>query len=79
VSVDGGGRLWVGDTLNNRVLRFDNVATIGNGGAASAVLGQADFVSSAALPVGANALNSPYYLAAAPDGTLWVGDFSYER
>lgn len=79
VSVDGGGRLWVSDTANNRVLRFDGAATIGNGGAASGVLGQADFVSSAVLPVGANALNSPYYLAAAPDGTLWVGDFSYER
>jgi sugar lactone lactonase YvrE len=79
VSVDGGGRLWVGDTANNRVLRFDGAATIGNGGAASGVLGQADFVSSAVLPVGANALNSPFYLAAAPDGTLWVGDFSHER
>lgn len=79
VSVDGGGRLWVGDANNNRVLRFDNVATIGNGGAASGVLGQTDFVSSAALPVGPGALSSPYYVAAAPDGTLWVGDYSYER
>jgi len=79
VSVDGGGRLWVGDANNNRVLRFDNVATIGDGGAASGVLGQADFVSSAALPVGPGALRSPYYVTAAPDGTLWVGDFSYER
>lgn len=79
VSVDGGGRLWVGDANNNRVLRFDNVATIGNGAAASAVLGQGDFVSSAVLPVGPNALNSPYYVAAAPDGTLWVGDYSFER
>jgi sugar lactone lactonase YvrE len=79
VSVDGGGRLWVGDANNNRVLRFDNVATIGNGGAASGVLGQSDFVSSAALPIGPGALSSPYYVTAAPDGTLWVGDYSYER
>jgi hypothetical protein len=24
--VDSGGRLWVGDASNNRVLRFDNAA-----------------------------------------------------
>jgi sugar lactone lactonase YvrE len=78
-TIDKDGRLWVADKDNNRLLRFDNVATIGNGAAASAVLGQANFVSFAAQPVSATSLNSPYYVAAAPDGTLWVGDYSYER
>lgn len=76
---DRGGRLWVVDSGNHRILRFDNAATIGNGGAASAVLGQTDFVSSVPLPISAASLDSPYYVAAAPDGTLWVGDYSHER
>lgn len=79
VCTDRGGRLWVVDSGNHRILRFDNVATIGNGGAASAVLGQTDFVSFVALPISAASLNSPCYAAAAPDGTLWVGDYSHER
>ncbi len=79
VSADTGGRLWVGDAVNSRVLRFDNVATIGNGAAASAVFGQLDFVTSAAQPLSAGALDRPYYVTAAPDGTLWVGDYNHER
>lgn len=79
VAVDKSGRLWVGDNGNNRILRFDNAATLGNGAAASAVLGQANFVTSVAQPVSATSLSSPYYVAAGADGTVWVGDYSYER
>src|SRR5690606_1625649 len=31
VAVDGNGRLWVADTFNNRVLRFDSAAGKTNG------------------------------------------------
>jgi len=79
VAADKSGRLWVADRGNSRILRFDNAATIGNGAAASAVLGQADFVTAVAQPVSATSLQSPYYVAAAPDGTIWVGDFSRDR
>lgn len=79
LTVDSGGHLWVCDSTNNRVLRFDAAATIENGGTASVVLGQENFDSSAALAIGAASLDSPYYAAAAPDGTLWVGDFGHER
>ena len=45
VFMDEGGRLWVSEDGNNRVLRFDNAAAKTNGGAADGVLGQPDFAS----------------------------------
>ena len=45
VFVDGGGRLWVTDRLNHRVLRFDNAYEKSNGANADAVLGQSDFTT----------------------------------
>ena len=43
--VDAGGRLWVADSVNNRVLRFDNAASKPNDANADGVLGQPDFTS----------------------------------
>lgn len=43
--LDPQGRLWIADGNNNRVLRFDNAAFLGNGAPASAVLGQAGFTT----------------------------------
>jgi sugar lactone lactonase YvrE len=45
VMVDAAGRLWVADRDNHRILRFDNAATLGDGAAATAVLGQPDFTT----------------------------------
>jgi streptogramin lyase len=45
VYVDAGGRLWVADDANNRVLRFDGAAAKANGAAANGVLGQPDFTT----------------------------------
>ncbi len=58
VSVDSQGRLWVADTLNNRVLRFDDAAAKANGADADAVLGQPDFNSSGAATT-QNRLSQP--------------------
>lgn len=41
--VDGSGDLWVVDSGNHRVLRFDNASALANGAAAGGVLGQAAF------------------------------------
>jgi sugar lactone lactonase YvrE len=79
VSVNAQGQLWVADYTNNRVLRFDNVATIANGAAASVVIGQVNFTTGAAQPLSASSLNGAYCVAAAPDGTLWVGDYLNHR
>jgi len=45
VNVDWGGRLWVADTFNHRVLRFDDAANKANGAAADGVLGQSLFTT----------------------------------
>jgi DNA-binding beta-propeller fold protein YncE len=45
VHVDTDGTLWVADSDNNRVLRFDNAAAKANGADADGVLGQPDFTS----------------------------------
>jgi len=60
LAVDASGRVWVGDTSNNRALRY---STLSNGAAASLVLGQADFTSNSSNRGGttaANTLDFPY-------------------
>lgn len=54
LTVDSAGRLWVADTGNSRVLRFDNAARKPNGAPADGVLGQPDF-STRTQAVGASA------------------------
>jgi DNA-binding beta-propeller fold protein YncE len=48
VFVDASDNLWVSDANNNRVLKFANVSALGNGAAASAVIGQPNFTTSSA-------------------------------
>jgi sugar lactone lactonase YvrE len=71
--VDTGGRLWVSDTDNNRVLRFDNAATRPSGASADRVLGQPGLNSKAGAttPTG---MKSPYGLCVDAAGHLWVVD-----
>ncbi len=74
--VDSGGRLWVTDSNNNRVLRFDNAATTASS-TANGVLGQADYVSESANRGGAtaaNTMNYPSGLWGDSSGRLWVAD-----
>lgn len=75
---DAAGRLWVVDSGNHRILRFDNPDSLSNGAAADAVLGQSSFVTSASGG-GASALNSPLDLAVDSTGTLWVADTGNHR
>jgi sugar lactone lactonase YvrE len=82
VAVDASGRLWVADTLNNRLLRFDGASTKTNGAAADGVFGQADFTSKNANrggSVAANTLNLPSGVAVDASGRLWVADSSNNR
>ncbi|MEO1333428.1 MAG: NHL repeat-containing protein [Myxococcota bacterium] len=58
----GGDALFVADTGNSRVLRFDDLATIGNGDSATQVLGQPDFETTDNAPGPAN-LDQPEALA----------------
>lgn len=78
VAVDGAGRLWVVDTSNHRVLRFDGAAGLVNGAAATGVLGQADFITglSGTSPV---KMNEPSALTVDRAGTLYISDFGNRR
>jgi DNA-binding beta-propeller fold protein YncE len=49
LGVDASGTLWVADSDNNRVLRFDSAASKGNGASADGVLGQENFTSRTAV------------------------------
>jgi hypothetical protein len=75
--VDAAGRLWVADTLNNRVLRFDDAAAKPNGAPADGVLGQPDFVSRDAAT--GSGLNAPFGVEADSAGRVWVADHSNNR
>jgi sugar lactone lactonase YvrE len=83
ISVDLFNRLWVADSQNNRVLRFDS--QFHNGGSASLVLGQSNFTESSAnqgLPTPTAAtLQTPNGVV--PNllglGGIWVGDTSNNR
>lgn len=73
VFVDLQGNLWVADTGNHRVLRFDNAATLGNQPNANGVLGQPDFVSNSQATT-ATGMSEPFDITVGWLGTLWVVD-----
>ncbi|HEU4324370.1 MAG TPA: NHL repeat-containing protein [Roseiflexaceae bacterium] len=72
------GALWVADTFNNRVLRFDRVTDLPPGAPASATLGQPDFGRSAAV-AGPGGMYRPRGLMVDPGGQLWVADSANNR
>ena len=74
LAFDASGSLWVADAWNNRVLRYDNPAAKGNGGAADHVVGQQDFVTTTS-GLSATQFDEPYDLAIDALGRLWVSDF----
>jgi sugar lactone lactonase YvrE len=78
VTVDGGGRLWVAEYGNHRVLRFDNAATLGNGAVATGVLGQPT-LNSGTSGTTAQSMMFPSALSIDSFGTLFVSDSSNSR
>ncbi len=77
IAMDAGGSLWVADYLNNRVLRFDNAASIPSGSPANGVLGQTNFT--ATLP---SLTQSGFFnpISVFISGTtLWVTDYNNNR
>ena len=76
--VDKGGRLWVAERDNNRVLRFDNAAAKPNGASADAVLGQPDFVTSSS-GVSATKMGGPFGVYVDAGGRLWVSEDDNNR
>jgi uncharacterized protein (TIGR03437 family) len=64
VSSDG-ARMFIADTLNNRILIYNRIPTQ-SGAAADVVIGQPNFDRSQPLPIAANTLSSP--MSATSDG-----------
>lgn len=80
VTISPTGALFVADGAGNRVLRFDNAATLANGSAATAVLGQADFTSKLIVsPPTAATMLYPVSVFSTPSDSLWVTDSSNSR
>jgi len=73
LSVDSAGRLWVADTSNHRVLRFDNASAKGNGADADGVLGQVDLTHNTSA-IGQSGMYIPVSVFADSSGRLWVAD-----
>jgi sugar lactone lactonase YvrE len=78
VCVDASDRLWVADSGNNRVLRFDSITDKPNGAAADGVLGQVDFTTRAFVD-GSNGLNSLSSVTISANGTLYATCASSNR
>ncbi|MEM1096042.1 MAG: NHL repeat-containing protein [Bacteroidota bacterium] len=79
VAVDSDGRLYVAESFNSRVLRFDDAASKSNGADADGVLGQADFTSRVAGTTSASSMTLPYGVAVDASGRLYVSDGSGNR
>jgi sugar lactone lactonase YvrE len=76
------GRLFVADSLNNRVLGWPDSAAFATGAAADLVLGQADFSGTSpnrGLSVSALGMNFPNGLAVDEQGRMFVADRSNHR
>jgi sugar lactone lactonase YvrE len=78
LAIGPGGRLWVSDGSNHRILRFDAAHTKGNGALADGVLGQADFTSSGSATT-QNGLALPIGVYEDVSGHLWVANFHNHR
>jgi sugar lactone lactonase YvrE len=81
VAVDQNGTLWVADSGNNRVLRFDNAAAKPAFAInADGVLGQPDLSTKTVLtPPTQASMNGPRAVTVDANDTLWVTDFSNNR
>lgn len=80
LAFDSGHNLWVSDTDNNRVLEY--AAPLSTGEAASLVIGQPNFTSSAMTPIfspTSTSLNHPQGLVFDSSGNLWVSDWAAGR
>ncbi|PKK88115.1 MAG: hypothetical protein CVV64_20220, partial [Candidatus Wallbacteria bacterium HGW-Wallbacteria-1] len=77
ICIDSQGSLYVADSSNHRILRFDNASSAPNGADAEGVLGQMNFSGYQANMGGATSaggLNNPQGLSIDSAGSLWVFD-----
>ncbi|MFH1724591.1 MAG: SMP-30/gluconolactonase/LRE family protein, partial [Elusimicrobiota bacterium] len=76
IALDNAGNLWVADSENHRVLRFDRPFSTHM--EASLVLGQADFTTTGAATT-QSGFNRPIGVAVDASGRMWVADMMNNR
>lgn len=77
VAVDAAGAVWVADTFNHRVLRFEKPSI--NGSPATLVLGQRSVTANGYGTPSASSLSFPNSVAADAAGNVWVVDGGNHR
>ncbi len=79
----GGGRVYVADTYNNRVLWWNSAAAYTTGRGADGVIGQPDFISTnynrGLSGAAADTLSYPGAVAVDASGNVWVADGGNNR
>ena len=78
VTVDPSGNLYIADGFNNRVVRYNNAASKGNGADADGVLGQASFTVNTKGTTAA-VMDHPSCVAVDKSGNLYVGERGNHR
>ncbi|OGR81724.1 MAG: hypothetical protein A2X32_09585 [Elusimicrobia bacterium GWC2_64_44] len=76
VAAGAAGSVWVADSGNNRILKYNSPSVSGQ--AAVLVLGQPNFTSNAAS-LSQGGLNNPVSVAVAASGAVWTADFGNNR
>ena len=72
IAISPTGALFVSQPIYNRVIRFDNAASLPNGVNPSSVLGQPDFSTDSGPAPGLSSLSNPSGITLTPDDSLWV-------
>ncbi len=75
---DSTGRLWVADSGNARILRFDNAVDKPNGSPADAVIGQPNF-NTGTSGLSASSFGATFGVYFSPSSELWVSDYTSRR
>lgn len=78
LAVDAAGNLFVADTFNHRILRFDDAGNKTNGSNADSVIGQTNFTGNQA-DVSSERFQAPWDVAVDGEGRLWVADLWNNR
>lgn len=78
IAVDSGGRLWVADRANSRVLRFDDASSKSSGADADGVLCQPDF-ETGSMGTSQSKCKNVRGVAVDSAGRLWVVSSSNNR
>lgn len=78
IAISNAGTLYVACNSGNRIMVFNNAASLGNGAGANIVLGQSDFPTTSS-GLTATTMNSPYGVTITPSDSLWVSDYGNRR